>query len=144
MHIFINNLQKLIKLNMKRFNKITGIILKNIGLDKAVVGITFVDDCGMKPLNKKYRNKDRPTDVLSFYFNKEDVALNQNLLGDVVISVETAIRQAKDLGHSLDDELKILLIHGILHLLDYDHIQKNDAVIMEKRLKGLYELIRDF
>ena len=82
-------------------------------------------------LNRQYRGKDRPTDVLSFPLAD---ALQPSLLGDVVISVETAARQARRRGHSLREELRTLLIHGILHLLGYDHeISRSEAIRMRRK-----------
>jgi len=81
-----------------------------------------VDDHQIKKLNQKYLYRSRPTDVISFsQIEGEFSHININLLGDVVISVETAKRQAKQVKTTLQDEITFLLIHGILHLLGYDH-----------------------
>ncbi|MEW6088143.1 MAG: rRNA maturation RNase YbeY [bacterium] len=145
MKILINNWQKSARLRIKELKKVISTVLKGLGSEEAIVGITFVDDKTIKELNKKYRKKDRPTDVLSFYFDKEEAcgAAGTRLLGDVVISVETALRQAKEIGHSFEKELKILLIHGILHLFDYDHIKKKDFEIMRKKEKEVFALIKN-
>lgn len=79
--------------------------------------MTLVADPEMRKLNARWRQTDRTTDVLAFA--QEGPA--PGLLGDVVISIPTARRQARERGHSLRDELRILLIHGVLHLLGYDH-----------------------
>ena len=82
-------------------------------------------------LNRQYRGKDKPTDVLSFPLADE---LQPFLLGDVVISVETAAHQAQQRGHSLRKELQTLLIHGVLHLLGYDHeVSRSEAVRMHRK-----------
>lgn len=82
-------------------------------------------------LNRQYRGKDKPTDVLSFPLADE---LQPFLLGEVVISVETAARQAQRRGHTLREELQTLLVHGILHLLGYDHeVSRNEAIRMQKK-----------
>ena len=82
-------------------------------------------------LNLQYRKKDKPTDVLSFPLADE---LQPQLLGDVVISVETAARQAQRRSHSLREELQTLLIHGILHLLGYDHeTSRSEAIRMHRK-----------
>lgn len=118
-----------------------------MGAEKSVIGVTLVDDKTIRKLNKKYRKKDKPTDVLSFHFNKETGAsdalpvMQYDLLGDVVISVETAARQAEDYRHSFEKEFKILLVHGILHLSGYDHIKEKDFVIMRKKEKELLRSI---
>ena len=84
------------------------------------LSIALVDDEEMRLLNARYRRKDRPTDVLAFA-QREGEGGSARLLGDVVISVDTALRQARERGVELRDELRLLLAHGILHLLGYDH-----------------------
>ena len=79
--------------------------------------MALVSDPEMRRLNARWRKQDRTTDVLAFA--QEGPA--RGLLGDVVISIPTARRQARERGHSLPDELRVLLIHGVLHLLGYDH-----------------------
>ncbi|HAW50077.1 TPA: rRNA maturation RNase YbeY [bacterium] len=76
------------------------------------IDIVFVDDCEMRELNKKFLKRDYPTDVLAFPLKGG---------GEVIISTDTALAQAKEYGHSFLDELIILLVHGILHILGYDH-----------------------
>jgi probable rRNA maturation factor len=92
------------------------------GLEKgeAEVSVALVGDQEMRPLNAKYRKKNRTTDVLSFPADPS-MPLRSALLGDVIISVEQARRQAKERKSSLKMEMVTLLIHGILHLLGYDH-----------------------
>ena len=81
-----------------------------------------MDDNQIRALNRKYLHRNRPTDVISFSQMEGEFAhLNTKLLGDVVISVETARRQAREAGSTLNDEITFLLIHGILHLIGYDH-----------------------
>ena len=94
----------------------------------AEVSITFVDDAGIRELNRKFRNIDKSTDVLSFplfdYEGESDeppVDELVGMLGDVVISLETAERQAKEYGHSFEEEVAFLTAHSMLHLLGYDH-----------------------
>lgn len=93
----------------------------------------------MHHLNRQYREKDTPTDVLSFPLADE---LCPALLGDIVISVETAARQARRRRHSLREEMQALLIHGILHLLGYDHeASRSEASRMhrkEREIKALF------
>ena len=84
------------------------------------VCISLVNDTCIKKLNKMYRGKNKPTDVLSFNSPKEILALN-DFLGDVVISVQTAERNAKEDGITTKEEIARLTIHGLLHLLGYDH-----------------------
>ena len=95
-------------------------ILSDVGEASAELGILFVGDQRMRVLNRRYRGKDRTTDVLAFPMRGAPHSLS-HLLGDVVIAVPTAARQAKQGQRSLDEELTVLLVHGILHLCGYDH-----------------------
>jgi probable rRNA maturation factor len=103
------------------------------------VALTFVDDAEIQQLNKEFRDKDKPTDVLSFpqwddndddmmiYYDEEDAPEEDaELIGDIVISMQTAARQAEEYGHSLEREVSFLFVHGFLHLLGYDH-EEGDA-----------------
>jgi rRNA maturation RNase YbeY len=87
----------------------------------AELSVLLVSDGEIHRLNREWRSKDRPTDVLSFPQQGGDGAAPAGLLGDVVISVDTARRQAAERGVSLRHESERLLIHGLLHLLGYDH-----------------------
>ncbi|MBQ8029216.1 MAG: rRNA maturation RNase YbeY [Clostridia bacterium] len=92
----------------------------------AEISVTIVDDEQIHQLNLKHRNIDRPTDVLSFPLGVDGVYDINNdtgaqLLGDIVISIETAVRQAELYGHSLNREIAFLTVHSMLHLLGYDH-----------------------
>ena len=90
---------------------------------KTEVSLLLLDDSGIAELNGQYRKQARPTDVLSFpiYTEEELADMQPEVLGDVVISVETAARQAEHAGCSLWEEMSRLLVHGILHLLGFDH-----------------------
>ena len=103
------------------------------------VGVTFVDDDAIRTLNREHRKLDRKTDVLSFPMlsdvksvEKTDIDPETGLvyLGDVVISVETAMRQAEEFGHSLEREIAFLTVHSMMHLMGYDHICESDRRIM--------------
>lgn len=108
------------------------------------LSIAFVDDDRMQELNRDWRGKDRPTDVLSFsQIEGEEMALHEEegplLLGDVIVSIDTLERQARDGGWTDEEELRRLLLHGLLHLLGHDHEQEEDACRMrteEARLVG--------
>ena len=92
------------------------------GVGEAEVALSLIDDAEMQALNRSYRRKDRPTDVLSFSMREgEGAELHPELLGDLVISVDTARRQAAEHAHDLDAELLHLAVHGLAHLLGYDH-----------------------
>lgn len=107
--------------------------------DNVEVSITFVDSSEIHDLNKQYRGIDRPTDVLSFECDGEIVEAGGNIaiLGDIVICPEVLAKQAPEYGNSECEELELLLCHGCLHLLGYDHIEDDDAVVMQKREKEI-------
>ena len=102
--------------------------------DSVEVSILLTNDAGITDLNREYRGIDTPTDVLSFsQVEGEDVSAAPGepvLLGDVVISVETAQRQAMERGCALEDEMEVLLAHGLLHLLGYDHADPKQEKLM--------------
>ena len=96
--------------------------LKMEKVKKAIFTIIFIDDDFMQTLNKKYRNINRTTDVLSFAFEDNDkICYNIRQLGQIFISIPKMQEQAKDYGHSEKRELAFLVVHGLLHLLGYDH-----------------------
>ena len=111
------------------------------------VSVTFVDDKGIKELKNKFRKKDAPTDVLSFplfdYEGDSDEPLFDELsnnLGDIVISLERAIAQANEFGHSFEREVAFLVAHSMLHLLGYDHeTSDEDDADMRKRQSDIME-----
>ena len=111
---------------------IAGRALEVLGLHDAELSIVLCDDAFIHPLNRDYRGKDRATDVLSFPQREgEESDPDDPVLGDIVLSVERAQAQANERGHSLEMELRVLLVHGILHLLGYDHEEDDDAEAME-------------
>lgn len=95
-------------------------LLRAVKQSRAELSIALVGDREMEPLNRQYRKKRKTTDVLSFFIDDQPLS-GAKILGDVVISVEQARRQAAERGKTLKSEMVTLLIHGILHLLGYDH-----------------------
>lgn len=102
-------------------------LLVLLGRTKAELSVSLVDDPRIRKLNREWRGKDRATDVLSF--EQDDPAI----LGDVVLSIDTAQRQADDGGWTLEEELNRLLLHGVLHLLGYEHERGGEE---ERRMKA--------
>lgn len=98
------------------------------------VSVVFVNDEAIHELNRTYRKVDRPTDVLSFAMQEGDefpeVDDELPVLGDIVVSVDTALRQAEAYGHSAERELAFLLVHGFLHLNGFDHETEEDERVM--------------
>lgn len=104
-----------------------------------ILSVTFVDNKFIHKLNREYRNVNRPTDVISFAFldgeDDRNLILNKKgpvSLGDIYISIDKAKEQAKEYGHPLRRELSFLFVHGLLHLLGYDHMSKEDEEVMFK------------
>ncbi len=142
MAVLVNNLQDEIPVSVELIS-----LLENIGAfalrlegvgPQGEVSIVLVDNSHIHELNLTYREKDSPTDVLAF--NLQDGCTDSGddtLLGDVVISLEKAAEQGNALGHSLKREVAFLAVHGILHLLDYDH----DSDAAEQEMKEKQEMI---
>jgi probable rRNA maturation factor len=121
--------------------RLTRAMLERLGLpDTAEVSILITTDPEVHVLNREYRGKDRPTDVLSFSM-REGGGLAGDLLGDIVISIETAGRQAREKGWSLEEEVAFLLLHGLLHLLGYDHERDEDAEVMDARTDEVWRVM---
>ena len=102
----------------------------------AEVSLTFTDDDGIRKMNSEYRGKDCPTDVLSFPLFDDDYGDGMPAaLGDIVISLERALLQAQEYGHSLEREVAFLCVHSVLHLLGYDHEtgEKEEKEMFEKQ-----------
>jgi rRNA maturation RNase YbeY len=113
-------------------------ILRLVREEEAELSIALVGDAEMQKLNADYRQKNYPTDVLSFPVD-ENLSIKPRLLGDVIISVDKARRQAKERGKTLDQEMTTLLIHGVLHLLGYDHERSaKEARRMRRLEKKIY------
>ena len=123
---------------------------ENMEDSKLYISITLTTPEHIHEINKQYRNVDRATDVLSFpMFEKDELDEkiknndfeHEDVLGDIVISIEKVEEQAKEYGHSFEREFAYMLVHGFYHLMGYDHIQEEDKVIMrvkeEKVLKKL-------
>ncbi|KJS22982.1 MAG: hypothetical protein VR72_03290 [Clostridiaceae bacterium BRH_c20a] len=115
---------------------------------QAEISLVFKDDDGIQELNKEYRGKDMPTDVLSFALleaGEDELTIidgeEELLLGDIIISLETAWRQAQEYNHSLEREIAYLMVHGLLHLLGYDHMTDEDQKVMRRREEELLEAV---
>ncbi len=114
------------------------------GVENGEVSITLTNNAYIHELNRDYRGIDRPTDVLSFALNESeepDIAdgPDVNILGDLIISVERAEEQAADYGHSVRREMAFLTVHGMLHLLGYDHMEEADRLEMEAEQRFVME-----
>ena len=111
----------------------------------AEISIVLVDDERMQELNREYRKADRPTDVLAFSQLEGEPAKapeDRVALGDVVVSIDTAERQAAEQRHALENELDLLIIHGVLHLLGYDDETEADAAEMRRHEKRILDELK--
>lgn len=120
---------------IKKLKELINYAVKREKLKNIEFSVTFVDNSQIHELNKIYRNIDRPTDVLTFALEDGEAFnnLDYRLLGDIYISIDKALEQSLEYGHSYLRELSFLLIHGFLHLLGYDHMNKQDENIMFKK-----------
>ncbi|MCX8012338.1 MAG: rRNA maturation RNase YbeY [Desulfobacterota bacterium] len=118
--------------------------LSALGYTEVELSITLVNDQKISKLNQQYLSRNYPTDVLAFSMKEGEFGeVNPYFLGDVVISVETAKRQAENAGCSFEEEISLLIIHGVLHLLGYDHENPGiRAREMRKKEKELLSVIR--
>ena len=114
--------------------------------NSAEISVTFTDDDGIRKINRKFRKIDSPTDVLSFplfdYEGSEEPPADEleNMLGDIVISLERASAQAEEYGHSFEREVAFLTVHSMLHLLGYDHVNSEEEELdMRRRQTAVME-----
>jgi len=141
--VSIANRQQSVKLSTARVKRNARRVLFEMGFVKAELSVAFVDDGEMRLLNATYRRVNKSTDVLAFAMSEGRFGgINPHVLGDVVISAETAAFRAKEEGRQLNDELDALLVHGILHLIGYDHERSPaDARIMRAKERSLRQLL---
>mgnify|MGYP006280948767 CR=1 FL=1 len=127
--IDINNKQDKIEIDQnykKLFKKIAKIAADMENYESGTVSVALIRNDEIRELNKKFRNKNESTDVLSF-------PMDEKIWGDIIISVDKVIEQAEEYGHSIKRELIYLYTHGILHLLGYDHKEDSDKKIMRQK-----------
>ena len=149
--IRINNEQTNVAVSEEDLDQIIQIynylLLKEGIFDQAETSLTFVDNQAIRELNEEYRDLDQDTDVLSFpMYEKQELAelsadpdIDTLLLGDIVISLEKARAQAGEYGHSFTRELLYLFIHGMLHLLGFDHLEEDEKSEMRSREETILE-----
>jgi probable rRNA maturation factor len=133
--IAIINRQKKHPIRTRTFKRLLEELSALYRLDDPEVSLAFVGERAIRTLNRKFMKKDRPTDVLSFPLGEKG-ADGKFYLGDIVIAVPVAFRQARAKGHGLDRELRLLAIHGFLHLLGYDHFAGLEEE--ERKARKLY------
>ena len=145
MPVLVSNLQEEIPVEEHLQQMVEAVVLESLKYEgystEAEVSLTFVDDSYIRSLNAEYRNIDKETDVLSFALNEgeemPEEAEAEELLGDIVISLPTAKRQAEEYGHSFEREVAYLTAHGSLHLLGYDHMTDEDREVMREKEEAI-------
>lgn len=106
-------------------------------LEGTEVSLLFTNDAGIQKLNHQWRDKDKPTNVLSFPGSDPQEDVYGPLLGDIVFACETVVRESGDLGIEFNNHLTHLTVHGLLHLFDYDHQEEDEAELMESLEKAI-------
>ena len=149
MEILISNEQDKVNIEENISDILKDVVLECLNLEQKSsnyeVSITFVDDDEIKELNNQYRSIDKSTDVLSFpmYEEEEDTPYIP-LLGDIIISAETAKRQAEEFGHTVDREIAYLTAHSMFHLLGYDHMEDSEKKLMRDKEKQIMKKLGIF
>jgi len=143
MEVLIDNRQKKYKISLKQIQEKAKAVLNALDCPDGELSILIVDDPQIAVFNKQYLNRKGPTNVIAFPMRDGPYGnITPQLLGDVVISVETADREGKRVGSSMEERFTQLLVHGILHLLGYDHeTSDQDAQEMEEKSKEILKLI---
>lgn len=123
----------------------TALRVENREISNVEVSVSFVTNEEIKNINSEFRNINKETDVLSFpmdfEFSEEGMPY---ILGDIIISTEKSIEQAKEFGHSIDREILYLVCHSVFHLLGYDHIEESDKLVMRNKEKETMKLMEVF
>ena len=143
MTIDLKNNTKSKSLSLRKIRKELRRTLQLLGYRKAELSVLFVGPVRMRTLNRTYRGIDRATDVLSFSLSEGQAHPDpEGVLGDIVVCVAVAERQAREIGHSFEEEIRRLLIHGLLHLIGYDHEGgKEEKRRMEKKEGELWDAV---
>ena len=147
MTIHIENRQKKIKLNRRQLRQNTERILEILQLEGKEVSLVFLDNAGIRDINRDYLHRDWPTNVISFAIGEGEFSgINPDLLGDVVISVERAMDDARDGNLPFEDELDFLVIHGLLHLIGFDHegCSEAEASLMRDKEQELFQALKGY
>lgn len=144
MKIRIENKQTKVKIEKRRIHETVSRIFKILCCKDKEISILFTDDDNIKKLNKEYLGRNKTTNVLSFSLHEGEYGdINPQVMGDIVISVDTAQKDARKGNFTFEQEIDFLLIHGILHLLGYNHenTSRKEANEMSKKEKELFNKI---
>ncbi|OLS03373.1 endoribonuclease YbeY [Tissierella creatinophila DSM 6911] len=147
MEVFLDNRQSKVDIDEKILDTLIRVVKESLRVEDLEgdfeVSISFVENEEIKELNKEYRGIDKETDVLSFPLD-EDLLVPVPLLGDIIISVEKALEQAQEYGHSLERELAYLTAHSMLHLCGHDHMENQEKIIMRDKEKEIMKSLGVF
>lgn len=141
MKIQIDNRHKRIKIDKRNIRAAMRKLLKILDCENKEISLTFVDDATIQQINKQYLSKDKPTNVISFSLQEGEFGgVNPDVLGDIVISADTAASDADQGQLSFDEEILFLMIHGLLHLLGYNHenTSPSNSQKMKKKEEELF------
>ena len=138
MRVMFRNSQRLLSIDASSVTRLAEYVLKRQGAREGELSISFVRDTEIRKLYKRYFGADRATDVIAFPMGEGEFSeINPEILGDVVISVEQAVRYSKDHRSNVFKELSLYLIHGMLHLMGYNDINLNEKRKMIKKQNSL-------
>jgi probable rRNA maturation factor len=147
MIIRIDNRQKIIGLNRRLLRSHIRTLLRILQLMDKEISLVFTDNKGIQEINRDYLDRDRPTNVISFAIGEGQFSsVNPQLLGDIVISVERAMSDANKTDLPLEDELDFLIIHGLLHLIGYNHedVDEKEALRMGQKEQELFAALKGY
>lgn len=143
MEVLIDNRQSRHKISLKKIKQTAQVVLDALDCPDSEISILIVDNPQIEELNQQYLNRQGPTNVIAFAMREGEFSgVSPHLLGDVVISTDTAAKEAQIAATSMEQRFNELLVHGILHLMGYDHeTSEKDARVMEDKSKELMKLI---
>ncbi len=145
MPVLIKNRQRKQKLDTRKIRKFTQDALDLLGCGKKELSLVFVNDRQITEINGDYLGRNKPTNVISFSMTEGEFGdIESGLLGDVIVSVETAYRHAAGAGSRPLDEIQYLIIHGILHLIGYDHETREDGTMMRKKEAEVFSALNGY
>ncbi|WP_077367957.1 rRNA maturation RNase YbeY [Anaerosalibacter sp. Marseille-P3206] len=148
MEVYIDNRQDKIQIDFDVETIINSVIEESLNIEgkskEVEVSVSFVDNEEIRQLNRDFRNVDSPTDVLSFPMNEDSDAFFTPILGDIVISLERALEQSVEFGHTFEREIAYLTAHSMFHLLGYDHMTDEEKSIMREKEKQVMKNLKIF
>jgi probable rRNA maturation factor len=131
--------QEIVEVDRKHFRELTRTVLEGEGIADAEISLAFVDNPTIHRLNKRYLDHDEPTDVLSFPLSEANA---KKLSGELVLGVEVALARSQEMGHDVQAELSLYVIHGLLHLCGYDDHSEKEAAEMRQRERHWLALMK--